>query len=72
MDATYLALRFLPKALLRAAKSDALIAFARVDKPFNQCAMKFPANTKKCKAAIAAYLERVQQDSGAQPYATDA
>ena len=72
MDATYLALRFLPKALLRAAKSDALIAFARVDKPFNQCAMKFPANTKKCKAAIAAYLERVQQDSGAKPHATDA
>ncbi len=70
MDATYLALKFLPKALLRAAKSDALMAFANADKPFNHCAMKFPATTKKCKVAIAAYLERVQQDSGTQPHAT--
>lgn len=70
MDATYVALKFLPKALLHAAKTDALIAFASAEKPFSQRALKFPFNTKKCKAAIAAYLARVQKDPETQPCTT--
>lgn len=70
MDATYVALKFLPKALLHAAKTDALIACASAEKPFSQRALKFPFNTKKCKAAIAAYLARVQKDPETQPCTT--
>ena len=58
-DGTYLALVFLRRALPRSAKSDKLIAFMKADKSFNQSALQLPADLRKCKAAIATYLERV-------------
>ena len=60
MDATYIALVFLRRALPRSAKSEELVAFIKADKSFSQRAMQFPTDLKKCKAAIAAYLARVQ------------
>ena len=59
-SATKLGLKFLPKALQLSAKSDALVAFARAEKPFSQRALQYPALVKKCRAALAAYLARVE------------
>ena len=63
MDATHLALVFLRRALPRSAKSDELVAFMRAEKPFSQRALQFPAKLKKCKAAIATYMARVQSSA---------
>ena len=66
MDATYIGMKFLHRALPLSAKSDELITFASAEKSFSQRTLQFkPAEVKKCKAAIATYLSRVQQQSGA-------
>lgn len=72
LDSTHLALVFLGRALPRSAKSDELVTFVSAEKPFTQGALQFPAKLKKCKAAIATYLARVQQQSGAQSGTTGA
>lgn len=59
---TYLALTFLPQSLPKSAKSDKLIGFASSEMLFSQHALQFPAEVKECKAAIVAYLERVQAE----------
>ncbi len=63
MDATYLALVFICRALPRSAKSDELVAFINAEKPFSQRALQFSAKLKKCKAAITTYLARVQSSA---------
>ncbi len=65
---TKLGLQFLPEALLLSSKSDALIGFARAEKPFSQRALGYPTLVKESKAALAAYLERVERaDDEADP-----
>ena len=59
-SATKLGLLFLPEALQLSSKSDALIAYARVEKPFSQRTLQFPLLVKKCRVALAAYLARVE------------
>ena len=58
--ATKLVLQFLLEALQLSAKSDALIALAKAEKPFSQRALQYPALVKKCRAALAVYLARVE------------
>lgn len=59
---TLTSLIFLHRALPKSAKCKELISFATAKKPFSQHALKYPVRVKKCKAAIAAYLERVQAE----------
>ena len=63
MDATHLALVFLCRTLPRSAKSDEMVAFMKAEKPFSQRALQFPAKLKRCKAAIATYLARMQSST---------
>ncbi|KJA24706.1 hypothetical protein HYPSUDRAFT_464561 [Hypholoma sublateritium FD-334 SS-4] len=62
LDAIYIALVFLRRALPRSAKSAELVAFMNAEKPFSERALQFPTNHKKCKAAIATYLARVRSN----------
>ena len=57
---TRLGMDFLRHALPLSAPSDELIALLRADKSFSQRAAAFPNKLKKCKAAIATYLARVE------------
>ena len=57
---TRLGLDFLRHALPLSAPSDELIALLRAEKSFSQRAAAFPNKLKKCKAAIAIYLARVE------------
>ncbi len=57
---TRLGLDFLLHALPLSAPSDELIALLRAEKSFSQRAAAFPNKFKKCKAAIATYLARVE------------
>ncbi|KJA21271.1 hypothetical protein HYPSUDRAFT_42124 [Hypholoma sublateritium FD-334 SS-4] len=59
---TRVALTFLHGAISKSAKSDELIGLATANKPLSQHALKCPVRVKKFKAAIAAYLERVQAE----------
>lgn len=59
INATYAALKSLPKLLRRSAVSDKLVAFVIAEKPFNQRALQYPAHVKQCKAAMDAYVARV-------------
>ena len=60
MGATRLGLGFLCDSLALSAPSERLISLLRADNSFSQRAVLFPGKLKKCKAAIASYLARVQ------------
>ena len=57
---TRLGMDFLLHTLPLSAPSDELIALLRAEKSFSQRAAAFPNKLKKCKAAIAIYLARVE------------
>ena len=57
---TRLGIDFLLYTLPLSAPSDELIALLRAEKSFSQRAMELPRRLKKCKAAIATYLARVE------------